>query len=671
MPLGTEPQQILDDTCTCTSFLSQQCDIVTSKVTPLLCYGAPFPVTVTNPQSTVVTQANTAPVCPVLTAWPGVGGQSLSSLSFNINTFPFRVALDEKALQIPINGRFTALENPATSLDRNCNANLNGFFPGCSKTAGGGACNWQPVVLGKFRTDQTIYANADYDSCGGSFNVEVPSFLDTGTYSCLIAASFCARTAFDYTYKPACCKQTLQTDFGLSQSIWLTNTFWKYRNSMRLGGSSPNDQFILPLESKSFNPYELYCDPTWCPNSAACDNVYFDECQYSTTTVGTSTLHACLASTGACRAWFSASTLVPTPETALLVGSHNWLLLDRMMQNYCLNSASALGDTTSCACIGYGKASVERPGDTLYYVSCSTVNIATNCPNGVVPVVPIDGSPTLPLTGGPRILTDPVCANIDCLASRADGSRFLTSGALQRALACPRQICLLANMNSTFNFGNIGTGTRLISNDSQFCLDTSFTNNAPSFRLVTAPTIWFYTNVGQSITNPNQSSILRIENVSNDENTNMRWSVSWNGAPAGGLPPWLTFQGVTSGEGVFPGQATSVQWNLGTVTQTPAYFDLSVTVHMLGDAQGVTFSKQDLLLNFAIIDIDKKEPSAPSGTDNAPNGLQLNVTEKLSPGSIATIVLVVLLILVALGVLFQAWRTSTLVRKAQFWNAWN
>jgi hypothetical protein len=225
-------------------------------------------------------------------------------------------------------------------------------------------------------------------------------------------------------------------------------------------------------------------------------------------------------------------------------------------------------------------------------------------------------------------------------------------------------------MNSTFNFGNIGTGTRLISNEGQFCDGTSFTSNAPSFRVVTAPTIWFYTNVGENVTNANQVSILRIENVSNDENTNMKWSVSWNGAPTGGLPSWIDFQGVTSGEGVFPGQATSIQWSLGTVTTTPDYFDLSLTVYMLGDV-GVTFSQQDVLLNFAIVDIDKKEPTAPSGDDTAPNDLPLTIREKLSPGGIAMVGLVALLIIVTLALLFQAWRTSTLVKKALFWNKWN
>jgi hypothetical protein len=224
-------------------------------------------------------------------------------------------------------------------------------------------------------------------------------------------------------------------------------------------------------------------------------------------------------------------------------------------------------------------------------------------------------------------------------------------------------------MNSTFNFGNIGTGTRYISNVNQFCNGTSFSSNAPSFRVVTAPTIWFYSNVGQSVTNPNQTSILRIENVSNDANTQMNWSVSWAGAPTGGLPSWLQFQGTTSGNGVFPGQATSVQWSLGPVTESPAYFNLSLSVFLLGTAS-TTFSRQDLNVNFAIIDIDKPNTALPSGDDTDPNGIPLLVREKYSPGAIAMVLLIALLVFVAAGLLFQSWRTSQLVRKAEFWNSW-
>lgn len=669
MPVGTSPEDILDDVCSCnTNAVSEffgACQVVTSEVVPQLCYDAVLPKTVTDPQRTVIQQAQRVGVCPIQ-SFPVVDGQTVS---YNANDPPFRVALDEKAWQVTPgalgpSGEFIVGGLPFGFLDLNCNGLLNGSFPGCSKTAGGGACNWKTVISGQTES------NRGEDNCGGAFAVTYGPSFNQKTRYCLLAASFCARTAFDFTYKPACCRQTLETEFSLSRTIWVTDTFWKHP-TIRLGTSAADEAFLLPVQSQSFNPYELYCDPTWCPTSPACDATFFDLCQYSTTTVGGNTIHACLAADGECRRWFSNSTLFPTPETALLVGSHNWLLLDRMMENYCLNSATANGDTTSCACIGNGKASINNPGETQYYVSCSTLAIATNCPNGVVPVVPVDGSPApVPLPGAPRILTDPVCSNIDCLASKADGSRFLTSGALQRALACPEQVCLLANMNSTFNIGNIGTGTRLISNATQFCSNNSFSSNAPSFRLVSAPTIWFYTNVGESITNDNQVSILRIENVSNEASTNMNWSISWAGAPTGGLPSWIQFQGLTSGNDLFPGKAASVQWSLGPVNETPAYFDLSLTVFALGSA-GTTFSSQDLLLNFAIVDIDKKQPTAPSGADDAPNGLLLDVREKYSPGAIATLALVILLVVVAFVLLFQAWRTSSLIRKAQFWNAWN
>ena len=656
MPFDATPSEIADNICPCPDVRAAfgECDVVTSKVVPSTCFYEAFASRTSQPQRDMIQAALGPSVCPA-GSFPTILGRSVQ---YSADDPPFRIVLDEKAAQY-VGNQVSNIPNPIDDLAVNCNESLNGFFPGCSRTTGGGACNWQPVVIG-----EKTGVNS-FDSCGGTVQLDL-AFLRV---RCAIAASFCLRTAFDYTYKPSCCKQTLIQDFSLSSSVtWVTDTLFK-NPTTRVGSVDPSEQFIQPLRSQSFNPYEMYCDPQWCPNSPSCDPVFVDLCAYSTTTVGTSTVHACLAATGACRQWYSASTLFPTPETALLVGSHNWLLLDRLMKNYCLNSASALGDTISCGCIGYGVASIDKPGDTVYYASCSTLGIGTNCPEGIVPVVPVDGPPLVTLSGTPRVLTDPVCSNLECLSARADGSRFLTSGALQRALACPSQVCLLANMNSTFNFGNIGTGTRYISNVNQFCNGTSFSSNAPSFRVVTAPTIWFYSNVGQSVTNPNQTSILRIENVSNDANTQMNWSVSWAGAPTGGLPSWLQFQGTTSGNGVFPGQATSVQWSLGPVTESPAYFNLSLSVFLLGTAS-TTFSRQDLNVNFAIIDIDKPNTALPSGDDTDPNGIPLLVREKYSPGAIAMVLLIALLVFVAAGLLFQSWRTSQLVRKAEFWNSW-
>lgn len=656
MPLDATPSEIADGVCPCPDVTARfgTCDVITSDVVPSTCFYTPLSSKTSQPQRDMIQAALGTTVCPA-GSFPTILGRSVQ---YSANDPPFRVVLDEKAAQYVTN-TVSDIPNPIDDLAIDCNASLNGFFPGCSRTTGGGSCNWQPVVVGEKTGRNT------FESCGGTLQMDL-TFLRV---RCAIAASFCLRTAFDYTYKPSCCKQTLIQDFSLSSSVtWVTDTLFKHTKT-RIGNVDPADNFLQTITSQSFNPYELYCDPQWCPNSPSCDPIFVNECQYSVTTVGTNTVHACLADTGVCRNWYSVSTLFPTPESAVLVGSHNWLLLDRMMKNYCLNSASAKGDTTSCACIGYGVSSIDNPGDTVYYSSCSTLNISTNCPEGVVPVVPIDGVPLVTLTGTPRVLTDPVCSNLDCLSARADGSRFLTSGALQRALACPAHVCLLANMNSTFNIGNIGTGTRYLSNVTQFCAGTSFTNNAPSFRVVTAPTIWFYSNVGQSITNPNQTSILRIENVSNDANTQMNWSVSWAGAPTGGLPSWLQFQGTTSGSGVFPGQATSIQWGLGTVKESPVYYNLSLSVFMLGTAS-TTFSKQDLSLNFAIIDIDKPNTALPSGDDTDPNGIPLLVREKYSPGAIAMVLLIALLVFVAAALLFQGWRTASLVKKAKFWSSW-
>lgn len=655
MPLGTSPSDIADKICPCPDAVSRfgiGCDVVTSEVVPSLCFDTVIPTVSTNPQQSFVQFS--AQVCPLPSAFPVVDGEPVG---YKFDKPPFRVALDEKARQWIDNG-VQDVDDVVPSLQRDCNTLLNsGGFPGCSLSAKqGGACTWNTVVVG-------AKDGKGFQNCGGNFQ------LDTGflNVSCAIAASFCLRTGFDYTYKAACCKQSLETDFGLTESVYVTNTFVS-DPGIRLGNMTPDQTFIQTLSSVSFNPYELYCDPQWCSQSPSCDPIFFDLCRWSTTTVGTSTIHACLAPTGKCRDWYSYSVLTPTPETALTVGGHDWLLIDRLMKDYCLFSATSNSDTLSCECIGYGRRSVDQPASMVYFTSCSELGISTNCPEGVVPVTPIDGVPLVTISGTPRVLSDPVCSNIACLSARADGSKFLTSGALLRALACPQDVCLLAVMNSKFNIGNIGTGTRYISGNSQFCGETSFSANTPDYRLVDAPTIWFYTNVGKSITNPNQVSILRIENVSNDENTNMNWSISWNGAPSGGLPPWLTFQGRTSGIDVYPGNAVSVQWSLGEVTRGNLYFDLSLSVFMLG-TQGTTLSQQSLTLNFAVTDIDKPFTPLPSGGDTDPNGIPLLVREQLSPGAIAMIVLIVILLLIAFYAFVEALRTGNMINKARFWSS--
>lgn len=675
MPLDVTVKEVQQSICPDGPLIgnwpNQFYEATTPPFAPIKCFNTTLPGTETLPIESQITLANRN--CPYQSSFPVVGGQSVV---FTSTEAPFRVALDERAAyQIA-----ELYDFPEAGLQRNCNLLLNGFYPGCSKTSGAGACDWKDVIVGKDVGGGNVFnAYKSYESCGGYIALlEKGGIVDQGASKgykeddvtwCNVAASFCLRLAFDQTYKASCCKQTLVQDFSLSDAVWTTNTFFA-EPSMRLADLNPNTPaFALPLSSNSYNPYQLFCDPQWCPNGPACDTIFYESCLWSTTTIGTSTVHACVAPSGQCRDWYSASTLSPTPGTALTLGNHNWLLIDTLIKNYCLSSASALGDTTSCACVGTANRSIENPGSIVYYTSCSSIGIGTNCPESVVPVAPIDGFPQpATLTGTPRILTDPVCSNIDCLASRLDGTRFLTSGALQRALACPQHVCLLAVMNSTFSFANIGTGTRFIGELSQFCVNQSFSVDAPTFRVIEAPTLWFWSNVGQSITNPNLTSILRIENVSANPDTNMNWSISWNGAPTGGLPPWLEFQGTTSGQGVFAGNAATVQFTLGEVTKAPLYHDLDLNVFMIGQG-GITLSQQSVTLNFAVIDIDKPNTPLPSGDDTDPNGVPLRVQEQLSPGGWALLALSVLLLVIAFFAFVQGIRTSTLLKKAKFWSS--
>lgn len=653
MPLDVTPAEILDSLCPCNGWTvssdgSILCQVTTGSNVTVNCFESPVSDAFVRD---FIVQSSRPEVCdPAI--FPIV---ETKGVVWNVLKPPFRAALDEKVFQFYGGNSLVQfnIPDPATNLFTDCNNVLNGQFPGCSRTSGGGACQWKPVTVGS-KTGRTTY-----ESCGGNFD-----FVNNAiqTYSCAIAASFCLRTQWDLTYRAACCRARLEQDFNLTSDVWVRRKFFDVPNA-QLASVNPSSEFVDPNnQSESFNPYQLYCDPQWCKTSPACDPVFFELCKWSVTTNDNGPIHACLADTGECADWFKQSTITPTPEGALLTGNHSWLLIDNMIKDYCLSSATSLSDTQSCACVGTGFTSVNQPSAIRYFTSCTTFGITTDCPETVVPVVPVNAAPNDPGMGTAQILTDPVCANITCLDARANATTsFLTSDVLQRALACPTQTCLLAIMNSTFSAADIGTGTRYIANNTQTCFGTSFSANAPDFRIVEFPTLWFWSNVGKSITNPNQTSILRLENVSQDENTPMNWSLTFGAA----LPSWLQFQGPNFADGVLPGQNMSVEFTLGTVTQVPTYFDLPVTVFMLtsDDPRG-TFSKQDLTLNFAIVDVDKPTIPAPSGNDESPNGIPLNVKDTLSPGGWAMIVAIGLCWAVGLLLLIKAFSIRTLVRNA-------
>lgn len=622
--------------------------ITTSNVLPLQCYDAGKSL-LNNPQVALVNYAKQTQICPS-TVFPTIGGLTVN---YDATDYPFIAALDEKSIQPDFVGN-PSLLNPAGSVNQDCNSVLNGTFPGCSKTSGNGACEWRPVVLGSVTKQDSIFQPYSYDSCGGKY-------VDNA--ECWIAGSFCQRTAFDKTFKEACCRKRLETAFGLSQTLWINNIFWNLPTKL-LGNAFTPAQFPLPRTSQSFNPYEIYCDPQWCTTSPTCDDIFYDLCRWSTTTNTNGVIHACLAGKGECYDWYNRATNYPDGATALISGVHNWLLVDNLVKDYCLYSTTKVvgtlttTDTQSCNCVGTGYVSLNQPSNIIYYTSCTEIGIT--CSQNVVPVVPVNNAPGVTFSGSPQILTDVICSNLACLNAKQNRTTsFLTSNYLERSLACPEQTCILANLNSTFTAADIGTGTRYIFEQQQFCFGNSFSSNATTYQIFEAPTMWFYSNVQKSITNPNQTSLLRIRNNSENSSNIMTWSVSYNVT----LPSWIVRQGINYGTGVVPGKEASLQWVLGTFSSTPQYFNLPIAITML-DSNNNPTSVQSVTLNFAITDIDKPLAPSPSGDDTDPNGVPLLVQQTYSPGAYALLFFIIVMILLFFVLLIRGIRTRKLVSSA-------
>jgi hypothetical protein len=619
---------------------------------PLQCFDTPINA---EAQQALINYSKQNQICGESGSFPTIGGKTVN---YNVYDYPLQVALDERSVAHAYTF-LGDLTDVSTVVSQECNSLLtNNLFPGCSRTTGAsGACEWKPVVVG-----QRVGTN-NFESCGGTYSEQIGPFsIDKNM--CDIAGSFCQRVAFDKTYQEACCRKRLETDFGLSQTVWIKDIFWRYPNTPIPNVNNPSTFFTTSITSASYNPYQIYCDPQWCANSPTCDTTFFNLCKWSTTTNDDGVIHACLAGKGECYNWYNRSTNYPSGQTALINGVHSWLLIDTMIKDYCLNSTTVVNgtvtttDTQSCACVGTGNTQVNKPSTIIYFTSCSEIGIT--CDQNVVPVVPVSSAPDTPFTTAPQVLNDVICSNLACLDARQNRTTsFLTSGIQERALACPEQVCILANLNSTFSAGDIGTGTRYIFDQGQFCFGYSFSENATTYQVVEFPTIWFFSNVQNTVTNPNLTSILRLRNVSTESNNIMTWSVSYNVT----LPPFIVQQGTNYGTGVLPGKEASMEWVLGSVTTHPAYFNLPLAITMLDQNNNPT-SIQSLTLNFAITDIDKPNAPSPSGNDFNPNDLPLNVREVLSPGGIALIAFAVLMFILFFALVLRAIQTRNLVSRA-------
>ena len=518
---------------------------------------------------------------------------------FDTTTVPFRVPFDFLANNYLYNADDPNQIFPF--LNKNCNL-LNGTFPGCTQN---GTCEWAYETLG-YADINNLWRDCGVPATKLNALFQCPSGAPR---CCNYDAVYCQRTAFDETYKEACFRGTLESEFGLSLT-WIVDNFWLH-STTSLVDFSAGSFMNHPITSKSFNPYQIYCDPSWCAGNPSADATNFLDCQFSQTTVSGEIRHAALVG-GQCAEWYSNSS-------DYIYGRHNWTLIDTMIENYCRATSYSI-DSFSCACVG-GQPGFPSNPLRNYYTSCSQYGFTCD----VAPVVATTGNP-------PQILESPLCANIDCIRGMA-GEVFATRNIRQQFASCPTQSCFLINLGTTFSGNDITSSSVYIAGTSQLCTDKSISATAPDYTVRNFPTVWFWTNVGKSVTNPAQTALFNLTNVS--PVVQMNYSVTHDT-----LPSWLTYQGAPLSGTIDSGASVEFQLTQNA-TSAPLSGSIFFTVSSL--KPGGTFSSKIVPLNVAVIPIDKLQPLPPSpGSDTNPNDIPLLVNTQLSPGGISLILLALL-----------------------------
>jgi len=552
-------------------------------------------------------------------SWPG-------NPSFQTNSFPYRVPFDFKvsgsgAAYIPA----VTTNDVRSQLDTNCKE-LNRNFPGCSTTDG---CEWAYQTMGF--TD--IAGN--YHDCGVARSAYKAGFCMYGIRCCFMDASFCYRTAFDETYKNSCINKSLETDFGLSSTVWLKDTFWKLPDvplTLLADGTFSG----ASLTSQSYNIYQIYCDPSWCASNPAADAVHFANCKNSVTMIGGAQRHAALAASGECHDWYTNST------ADFRFGTHNWQLIDTMIENYCQNTPYSV-DSYSCNCVGGQPDRLQVPNST-YYTSCSAVGIGPgDCAGIVAPVRAAVQSQSSP----PLLLSNPICANITCKQAISEFTSFATRNIHQQRVSCPEQSCFLTVLGTTFTAGNVNSSSVYIGSTDQFCDNRSISATAPKYTVQEFPTVWFWSNLKQEVLNPAQTALINLTNVSPaGSGEMMQYSVTH-----GPLPSWLYYEGAPLFGTLEVGNVAG--FSLRQRAQFAPQSDLIpfTFTALNGDS---TFSQQIVQLQVGVVATDKAVPVGPNpGSDTNPNDVPLLISNKLSPGGIALVLLSVLFLVVSFVLYMQ------------------
>lgn len=592
----------------------------------------------------------------------GTSNTSLQPVAFvdDWNQEPMRVVLDAQANFID---NCSGDQNyPAFNPKTNCAGILNGNYPGCSLTDSRG-CQWTALVT--------------EPECGYQW-----------TDQCGFAATFCYKTAADQSYKRDCCMQTLfsRSDIG-SNSIYFTPRTWLNRDFQSVSDLAPWSQTLynsISNNSYSVNPYQVYCDPQWCPGSPICDDILFLECQYSTTfNQDGSRIHATLANDGICAQWWT--NIIDFG----LLSNHNFSLIDQMVNAYCINSASQLSppDTLSCQCVL--PDGLPNSSSNFLWGSCSQVYGDASLP---VPPQCTDGpdSDRRPFVAinvasdGVISIEDYVCSNMFCQnkGNGAAGRALITSDVLVRQQSCPESVCQVLDLTRSLTVNDIAGASYVnIFNFSVMCGQNSITGQEPPYSVLTPfSNIWFVnTNTNPAtVLNPDTPGNFIIRNDSVD--TNLSYDFTYSNA----FPNWLTQSVITNGSNnanpanpLPPGQFSSINFSIVPENITgPTSFMTTVTVFALDTSQPQpypTFSTgftHSTAIMFNVIAANPQNPPAPlPPTPKQNNGLPSVSVNFGSASNIALIVLGVACIIFAIYLwVNQSTNLKTAERAVDFMN---
>ena len=482
---------------------------------------------------------------------------------FNPELPPLRMPLDHSAW-----GTWKGyLQGPAVST--NCSVLNNTTW---CPTPGG--CQWQEFTVGQ-SADDVWHGRKEGDCSGLGVRYDTNS-----SYYCLSTMSLCMRTRADPVFKHACC--TRQWPLGVSHSIDVSL-------SIALDPTVPilhvpmQGTATLGPSVTAMNAFSMACDPAWCVGSSQCDPDLYEECIWSTTTLSGNVVHATLAPDGVCSDWYKTYTQLG------LLSQNSWVLIDDMINSYCLASATTLGDTTSCACVN------PQPGSILYS-SCTDFNAVCDTigDNGLrrVAAVNVGSSDTI-------ALSDYVCSNPACLAAR-QGTSFITSGLLARVATCPTQVCMQMIFDETISIGEITGGSIYIRDTELYCSDSITSPDAPIFALYPANAVWFYDSIAKTITNPDSIQFVAFTNFSSQtENYTITYSP---------LPSWVVAQTVHYGSIQKQGQ-----FNFGILPiALPASSAIAFTLTALtGGDPFVPPAQWTCNVAFSLVDVSIPQPPAP------------------------------------------------------------